>query len=184
MDAITQIDLNILHFIHDNMSCGFLDFIMPKITYLSEWGGIWILAFLLMLLFKKYRGGIAIAGSMVGSLIIGNLLLKHIVSRARPCWIEPDFPMLVAIPKDFSFPSGHSMISFAAAVAIFHYNRKLGVAALIVATLIAFSRLYLFVHFPTDVLAGTVIGIGIGIASCVITDKTADHISKKKEAHN
>lgn len=182
MDWLTQLDFNILHFIHDNLSCGFMDFIMPNITYLTEMGAVWLLAALLFLIFKKYRASIAIAGAMAGSLLVGNLLLKHLFSRSRPCWIEPDFPMLVAVPKDFSFPSAHSMISFAAAVAIFHYNRKAGIAALVVAGLIAFSRLYLFVHFPSDVLAGTVIGIGLGIAAFVITDKVADKVKAKHAA--
>lgn len=181
MDWLTELDFKILHFIHDNMSCGFMDFIMPKITFLGEVGLIWLAAAVIMLFFKKYRrASAAIAGSMLGGLLVGNLALKHLVARARPCWIEPDFPMLIAIPKDFSFPSGHSMISFGAAVVIFHYNKKLGIAAFVVAALIAFSRLYLFVHFPSDVLVGTIIGIGLGIAAFLITDKIADNINKKK----
>ena len=72
------------------------------------------------------------------------------------------------------------MVSFAAAVAIFHYNKKAGIPALVIAALIAFSRLYLFVHFPTDVLVGILMGIGLGIAAFVITDKVADRINRKK----
>lgn len=181
MDWLTQLDFNILHFIHDNISCGFMDFIMPKITFLAEGGILWLLAAVIMLFFRKYRrGSIAIAGGIVGCLLVGNLVLKHLVARSRPCWIETDFPMLIAVPKDFSFPSGHSMVSFAAAVVIFHYNRKLGTVALVLAALIAFSRLYLFVHFPSDVLVGTLIGIGLGIAAFIVTDKIADRIRKRK----
>lgn len=88
--------------------------------------------------------------------------------------------MLVAVPQDFSFPSAHSMVSFAAAVVIFHYDRRFGIAALAVAAIIAFSRLYLFVHFPTDVLAGSLIGAGLGIASFVLTDRLADRIAKNR----
>lgn len=185
MDWITALDFNILHFIHNNISCGFMDFLMPKVTFLGEMAIVWLAAAAVMLFFRRYRrGSIAIAGGILGCLLVGNLALKHLIARARPCWIETDFPMLIAIPKDFSFPSGHSMVSFAAAVVIFHYNRKLGIAALALAALIAFSRLYLFVHFPSDVLAGTVIGIGLGIAAFVITDRVADHIKKKKSGAN
>ncbi len=180
MDWITNADFKILYFIHDNLSCGFMDFIMPKITYLTEMGAVWILAALLFLVFRKYRASIAIAGGMAGGLLVGNLLLKHLVARSRPCWIDTAFPMLVDVPKDFSFPSAHAMISFAAAVAVFHYNKKAGIAALVVASLIAFSRLYLFVHFPSDVLVGTLVGIGLGIAAFIVTDRVADKIRKNK----
>lgn len=84
MDWITNADFKILYFIHDNLSCGFMDFIMPKITYLTEMGAVWILAALLFLVFRKYRASIAIAGGMAGGLLVGNLLLKHLVARSRP----------------------------------------------------------------------------------------------------
>mgnify|MGYP002674773158 CR=1 FL=1 len=130
MDWITALDFNILHFIHNNISCGFMDFLMPKVTFLGEMAIVWLAAAAVMLFFRRYRrGSIAIAGGILGCLLVGNLALKHLIARARPCWIETDFPMLIAIPKDFSFPSGHSMVSFAAAVVIFHYNRKLGIGS-------------------------------------------------------
>lgn len=180
MDWLTDLDFKILYFIHDHLSCGFMDLLMPKVTYLTEMGAVWLLAAVLFLVFRKYRASIAIAGGMASGLLVGNLLLKHLVARSRPCWIDTAFPMIVAVPKDFSFPSAHAMISFAAATAIFHYNRKAGIAALVVAALIAFSRLYLFVHFPSDVLVGTVIGIGLGIASSIVTDRIADKVGKRR----
>lgn len=184
MEWLNDIDFKILYFIHDNLSCGFMDFLMPKITYLTEMGAVWLLAAILFLVFRKYRASIAIAGGMASSLLVGNLLLKHLVARSRPCWTDMAFPMIIDVPKDYSFPSAHSMISFAAAVAIFHYNKKAGIPALVIAALIAFSRLYLFVHFPSDVLAGTVIGIGLGIASFIVTDKIADKVKKNKAGAN
>ena len=90
--------------------------------------------------------------------------------RCRPCWLEPEVQMLVKIPHDFSFPSGHSNASFAVATAIFSRNKKLGIPALILAAAIAISRLYVFVHWPTDVLVGTIIGICGGIISYFIVD--------------
>ena len=79
---------------------------------------------------------------------LGNVALKNMVARQRPCWLDPSVGLLVQVPRDFSFPSGHSMVGFEGAVSIFMFNRKLGHTGLMPAVLIAFSRLYLFVHFP------------------------------------
>lgn len=84
------------------------------------------------------------------------------------------------MPKDFSFPSAHTMISVSAAAALFHYSKALGIPALVIAALVGFSRLYLFVHFPTDVLAGAVIGVILAVVSCIVTDKIAARIKSKK----
>ena len=88
--------------------------------------------------------------------------------------------MLIAMPTDFSFPSGHTMVSFAAATVLWHWNRKVGIAAYLFAAIIAFSRLYLFVHFPSDVFAGAVIGILIGIAAIKGTDWMQKKFQKQK----
>lgn len=174
MSVITEIDFKILDYIHSHMSCGVLDFIMPKITFLGNAGLIWIIAAIIMLIIKKYRrNGGELAVSLIGCVLIGNLLLKNLVARARPCWINEAVNMLIAVPQDYSFPSGHTMSSFAAAAVIMHMNRKLGVAAYVLASLIAFSRLYLYVHFPTDIIAGAVIGTAIGFAVCALFDKKA-----------
>lgn len=180
MDTITQIDFNILYAIQNALGCDFMDFIMPLVTYLTEGAAVWILAAVLFLIFKKYRATISIAGGILASLLVGNLLLKNLVARDRPCWIDTTFELLISSPTDYSFPSAHSMISFAAATAIFCHNKKIGAAALVIAALIAFSRLYLFVHFPSDVLVGSVIGVGLGIASSIVTNKAADKVNKSR----
>ena len=87
---------------------------------------------------------------------------------------------MIAMPTDFSFPSGHTMVSFAAATVLWHWNRKVGIAAYLLAAVIAFSRLYLFVHFPSDVFAGTVIGVLIGIAAIKGTDWMQKKFQKQK----
>ena len=97
--------------------------------------------------------------SIIIGFLVGNVALKNIFERQRPCWIDPSVPLLVHVPSDFSFPSGHSMASFAGATAIYLNHKTWGIPALVLAALIGFSRLYLFVHFPTDVLAGTLVGI-------------------------
>ncbi len=183
MEQITELDFAILNFIRNNMSCGFLDFLMPKITMLGNAGIIWILTAVAFLIFKKTRqNGIALSAALLTGLIIGNLIIKNLVARDRPCWIDESVTMLIAVPHDYSFPSGHTMSSVAAAIVIFHTNRKAGIAAFVLAALIAFSRMYLYVHFPTDILAGVVLGAVFGIASFKITDMAAERIREKKSA--
>lgn len=181
MSVITNIDFIILNYIHDHLSCKALDFLMPKITFLGNAGLIWIIIAVCMLISRKYRhNGIALTGGLIGCVVIGNLLLKNLVARARPCWINDTVNMLISVPTDYSFPSGHTMSSFAAAAVIMQADRKWGIAAYILASLIAFSRLYLYVHFPTDIIAGAVIGTAIGIAACRITKAIALSKSEKK----
>jgi undecaprenyl-diphosphatase len=149
-----------------------LDKIAIAITSLGNAGLFWILLTLLMLILSKKSKKTAwtSATALILSAIIVNLILKNLVMRDRPCWIDTDVKMLVKIPRDYSFPSGHSSASFASAVAIFLRNKKLGTPLVILALLIALSRLYLFVHWPTDVLAGTAIGIIQAIVAYFIVD--------------
>ena len=86
--------------------------------------------------------------------------------------------LLVSMPRDFSFPSGHSLSGFIAAVILLRYDRRFGIPALILAILLAFSRLYLFLHFPSDVLAGILLGIGVGLAVSLLGDR---FIRKKED---
>lgn len=181
MDQLTELDFTILRFIRENLSCGFLDFIMPIITLLGSGGILWIAIALAFLCFRKSRrSGIALSCGLIGSVLIGNLLIKNLVARARPCWIDDGAKMLIAVPTDYSFPSGHTSASFAAAVVIWHFNKKAGAAAFVIAALIGFSRMYLYVHFPTDVLVGGILGAAIGIAAFRLTDYFAERISAKR----
>lgn len=144
-----------------------LDFLMVFLSALGNAGILWIAVTLVMLFIKKYRNtGWQMAIAMAVVFVVGNLVLKNLVARDRPCWIDPNVMLLVPSPHDFSFPSGHSMNSFTAATVLFLNDRRLGIPALALASLIAFSRLYNFVHFPTDVLAGILIGTVVGILVC------------------
>lgn len=179
MDWLTSFDFQILHGIQRIFSSSFLDFLMPKITALGNGGILWILIAVLLLCIPRTRkNGAQLGVSSAGCGLIGNVLLKHLVARDRPCWLEPHM-MLIATPHDYSFPSGHTMASFAAATVLWHWNRKVGLAAYVLAGLIAFSRLYLFVHFPSDVLAGAVIGCLIGIAAVKLVDLAAERLPRK-----
>lgn len=172
MPTITDIDFKILDFIQEHFSCDFLNFLMPKITFLGNGGMIWITAAIIMIFFKKHRKtGITIGTGLFTGVIIGNVLLKNLIARERPCWINETVNMLISIPRDYSFPSGHTLSSFIAATIIMHTDKRMGIAAYMLASMIAFSRLYLYVHFPSDVLAGVLIGMIIGTVSNVVSDK-------------
>ena len=140
-----------------------LTVIMKFFTTIGEGGAVWILAAVLLLLFKKTRkAGIILAGALILCLLSCNIALKNLVARPRPCWRREDLEMLIAIPKDFSFPSGHTGCAFAAAGALFFSlpkNRKgIKAGALLFAAWIGWTRLYVGVHYPTDVLTGAIIG--------------------------
>lgn len=165
-EFIQKIDFRILDWIQQNLRTSWLDWLMPKITFLGEAGLIWILLTILFLMWKPQRHcGMKMLAGLAGGFLLWTLALKNIIGRSRPCWIITEIEMLISIPKDYSFPSGHTLAGFTAAVIIFRHNRRWGIAALILAALIAFSRLYLYVHFPTDVLAGLLLGILTGIAA-------------------
>lgn len=171
-NMITDIEFQILDFIHNHLSCNFLNWLMPKITFLGNSGFIWIIAAILMLCIKKYRKvGITLGIGLLSGVIIGNLILKNLISRERPCWINDSIQVLIAVPQDYSFPSGHTLSSYIAAAVIMNNNKRLGIAAYAIASLIAFSRLYLYVHFLTDVVAGILLGTIIGIVSCKISER-------------
>ena len=149
-----------------NLHTEWLDAFMLFVTKLGNGGMIWILTGVICLFFAAYRkSGVQILLALLFSLLIVNVLLKNTVCRERPCWIDPGVRLLLSVPEDYSFPSGHASASFAAATSLFCGHKKLGAAALVLAVLIAFSRMYLFVHFPTDILAGMVIGVCCALAA-------------------
>lgn len=169
---IEKIDFSVLYFIQEHIRCGFLDLIMPWITKLGDSGFFWLLLGAFLVMFRRTRRcGINEVLAITSGFVICNMLLKNIVQRSRPCWLEPLSDMLIAVPSDYSFPSGHSMASFAAASVIFQYNRRAGIAALTLACLIAISRMYLYVHFPTDVICGALLGTFMGIITVKFFEK-------------
>ncbi len=169
---MTGVDFAILYWIQEHLRCGLLDGIMYVVTRLGSGGIIWIAVMVVFLCTKKYRHyGIMLAISLAASLVIGNLCLKNIVVRPRPCWIDTSVDTVIPVPHDYSFPSCHTLSSAAAATVITGADRRYGICAIIMACLIAFSRLYLFVHFPTDVLAGAILGAGTGLLTIYLYRK-------------
>jgi undecaprenyl-diphosphatase len=157
---IQQLDEQILFFIQEHLKNPALDRIMVFTTSLGNAGVFWIAAAFLLMFFKRYQKcGIAIFCTLTISGFLGDNILKPLISRVRPCTKFPDVPLLIHAPHSPSFPSGHTMVGFACAAILFYYDRRLGAAGFIIAALIAFSRLYLFVHYPSDILGGILFGI-------------------------
>ena len=170
IESIIELDKTVLQFITDTFRGPVLDFLMPIITVLGDHGIFLMFCTLLLIIFPKTRKmGFTAALAMLMGFIFGNLIIKNAVARARPYTLE-EFRSLLYISElsDWSFPSGHSLASFEVAVSVFAYNKKAGVGAIIVAIIIAFSRLYLVVHFPSDVLAGAIMGTLFAIAAYFI----------------
>lgn len=168
----------ILDFIRNNLSSPFADSLMKGISFLGNAGWIWILSSVCLMVFKRTRKiGATVACALILSLLINNLALKPLVARVRPYDLREGISLIISPPTDYSFPSGHTGASFAAACAIFSHNKKWGIAAISLACLIAFSRLYLYVHFPTDVLGGIIIGIICAVISYFVV-KTIDNRRK------
>ena len=178
-------DLPILDWIQSTMQCAFLDKVMPLITVLGDGGAFWIACAVLMMLLKKYRkAGISAGLALIFGLIICNMYLKPVVARIRPYDFQEQMGVIInlLIEKEhsLSFPSGHTIASFEAATAILLRHKKLGIAAMILAILIAFSRMYLYVHYPTDVIASVFLGIGLAFLASWIVNKVSAVIEAKK----
>lgn len=159
-------DLPILDWIATHLQCDFLDAVMPVITAFGNGGIFWIALAVVLIIIPKYRkAGLSMGLALLMGLLVCNVTLKPLVARIRPYdyqWEQfgRGIALLIAPPHDYSFPSGHTIASFEAATALLLHDRKLGIPATVLAVLIAFSRLYLYVHYPTDVLASVVLGIG------------------------
>lgn len=165
-----SIDFAILDFIQEHLRNAFLDFLMPVITVLGDAGIFWILLAIVLLIYKKTRRvGVILAAALVMDLLLCNILIKPLVARTRPYDVNMSITLLIKKPIDYSFPSGHTAASFASVTALFLTKKKiLWEIALLLSCLIAFSRLYLYVHYPTDILGGILIGILAGVAGWLI----------------
>ncbi len=184
MNELNQLELPILNRIAEVFHCDFLDFLMPKITMLGDDGIFWISIAVILLFFKKTRKtGILLGASFLMGFLVGNLCLKNLTARIRPY----DMPgallslergeLLVKALSDFSFPSGHTLVCTEAATVLMMRERKpWGIIATVIAALVMFSRLYLYVHYPLDVLAGAILGVLFGILSVKLVSILYDRI--------
>ena len=161
MDVFLPFDSPILLWIQSNLRVDAITPVVKLITHLGDKGLFWIVLTLALMAWRKTRRtGIVCAISMVIGLLVTNLVIKNWVGRIRPYEVIDGLVCLVNPEKDFSFPSGHTTNSLACAVVLFRLMpKKYGVPALVLAILIALSRLYVGVHYPTDVIGGAIIGV-------------------------
>lgn len=176
-----RIDLGILDFIQTYLRCDLLDLAMPLITRLGDKGILWICCSLVLFVFPKTRKtGAAMAVSLGLEALCCNVILKPFVARVRPCDVNPAIQLLIPHPEGYSFPSGHTGASFAAASALAFGGSRWGLPAFVLAALIGFSRLYLYVHYPTDVMAGALLGIMLGWLGNALTGMIAGKLCRKR----
>ena len=157
---IKKFDSSMLLYIKDNMHGPIMDKVMVISTYLGNGGIIWIIIAALLMTSKKHRKiGFMTIAALILSTILGDGILKHVVGRIRPSANIPAINLLIESPLSYSFPSGHTTSSFAVAGVLAKYFKHYALGLFSLASLIAFSRLYLYVHYPTDILTGIVLGL-------------------------
>lgn len=181
LDIINSLDINILNFIRDSFSNPVMDKLMIFITTLGDKGFIWILIGLILLAQKKYRKvGLILLIALLITSLIGEGILKNIVQRPRAFITYPDISIIINRPTSFSFPSGHTASSFAAALVLGYYFKGWRYIFYIFASLIAFSRLYLFVHYPSDIIAGILLGIICGLLTIRLMNNIKPKVNRYK----
>lgn len=181
-------DLPILDWIAANIWCPALDVLMPIITMFGDGGIFWIVISVLLMLTKKHRRtGLGMAFALVMGLLVCNIILKPGVARIRPYdfqleYFAKEIQLIAGGMHDYSFPSGHTIACFEACTALMRGNKKFGIPATVLAVLVAFSRLYLYLHYPTDVIASVILGTIFGLLGYWLAGKcnfTIPYIDKK-----
>lgn len=172
-------ELAVLDWIQTHLRCGFLDAVLPVISWTCDHGEIWILLAAVLLFWKKHRWtGVSVSFALILDLICCNMILKPLVGRIRPFAVNTAVELMTAPPADASFPSGHTAASFAAVFALRASGSPLWKPAAVLASVIAFSRLYLYVHWPTDVLGGIVVGAVVGTAGAWLAKKLRKRVER------
>lgn len=160
MNGLNGWEVGLVRGLHDALQSDFLDGLMPFVTKFSNGGVLWITLAVLFLLFRKTRRmGLTMGIALLFGFLLGNLCLKPLFARIRPYDFDSSLLLIIPPETEYSFPSGHSLAAFEGAFSIFLYHRRWGAAALLFAALTAFSRVYLQVHYPLDVLCGALLGI-------------------------
>ena len=180
---MNEVELRILDFIQEHLRFGFLDNMMVLLTRLADDGICWIVLAVALICFKPSRKmGITIALALTLGLLIGNFGLKNLFARPRPYTVNPDIvpSMLIDTLKSYSFPSGHTRCCFESGMAMFLCDKRWGKVAFVLGGFIGFSRMYLYVHYPTDVIAGVLLGLLNGFIAFIIIDKIYKLIDNKR----
>ena len=196
-EACMEVELRILDFIQ-SLRTPFGDVAMLFISKLGNTGMIWIILALVLLIIPKTRNyGILVTEALLADVILCDGILKHLFRRVRPCDINIAVQLIIPRPKDFSFPSGHTACSVAVSTALFLVREKgptaesqqdrvrrlmgkLWIPVWILTAVIAFSRMYLYVHYPTDILGGIVTGLAAGYIGFRVTEKLRVHTQNRQ----
>ncbi len=166
-------DFAVLDWMQSVLRCTFLDYLMAAFSYAAEAGAVWIVLGVVLLFFKKTRAaGMMLLIALLLGWVLGDLITKPLVQRSRPFVVNPDVVPFIKNPSSFSFPSGHSCTSAVAATVLLVKHRKIGLAVLPFSLLVMLSRLYNYVHFPTDVLGGALLGVLSALLVMLVFRKT------------
>lgn len=179
-------DLPILDWIQANLKSDLLDTVMPIITLFGDGGVFWIaIAVLLLCIPKTRKIGLGMGFALLMGLVVCNITLKPLVGRIRPYDLQEQLgvtiPLLTDRMHDYSFPSGHTIASFEASVVLLKNNKWMGIPAVILAVLIAFSRLYLYVHYPTDVIFSVFAGILFAFLGDALANKVVTRLPARRK---
>lgn len=178
-------DLPILDWIQANLQCGFLDTVMPIITLFGEGGIFWIAWALVLFCIPKHRKtGTGMLLALIMGVLVCNVTLKPLVGRIRPYDFQADLGvtinLLINAQHDFSFPSGHTIASFEAAVVLLLNDKRMGIPAMAICVLVTLSRLYLYVHYPTDVIFSIFAGTGFAFLGNALAPKVVEKLPLKR----
>ena len=184
VNAVTAWDASVITAISENVHSTFLNYFFRFVTLLGEGGIFWIAVAVILLFFKKTRRtGICIGASLLIGVIIGNGVIKNVVARPRPYDTLPGIEPLISSLSDFSFPSGHTLCCFEAATALMMNRSRWAIPAFFAAVLVGISRLFLFVHYPTDVICGALLGILFGVLGSAVAGAIYDRVSRNIAAN-
>lgn len=160
LEWITNIDFSILYWIQENIRTEWLDSVCAFLSWAFQLGLPWIFLGVVLFCFKKTRAaGVILVAAVVLTFFFNELAIKNAVNRERPCTIDPTVELAIEKPTSFSFPSGHTASCFAAVGVLLFTHKKIGIPLILFAVIMGLSRMYLFVHFPTDVIAGAAMGL-------------------------